>query len=91
MAAPVWFDESSRCAPSVPWITVAVMPGLSVAELIAAATSATVLLVASIVKLKLLLPSCRFSVPVPTVAVLPPTNAFDRSCCAEASAETVIA
>src|SRR6185437_5910440 len=68
---------------------VAVTPGLPLAVLIAEAMPASVSLLLVILTLKLLLPRLTCNVPVPTVVVPVPVNLFDRSCCAEASCETV--
>src|SRR5689334_6635440 len=88
-ADPVTEEVSTRWPPSSPCSTVAVMPGLPLAELIAAARPFNVSLVLSMVTEKLELPSARLRVPVLIVAVPPPRNGPEISCCAEASCETV--
>jgi len=88
LAAPVSAEASTRCAPSVPCTRVAVTPGFPVAELIADTMPLSVLSVSSILILKLCPPSDTVSVPVPTVASLPPANPNDTSCCACASCVT---
>src|SRR5579871_2861536 len=66
-------------------MTVAVMPGLPVAELIAAAMPERVSLLLSMLTLTLCEPRDSVSVPVP-IAVLPSlATCWDTSCCAWAS------
>ncbi len=88
LAAPVCVEESSRCAPSVPCTTVAVMPGLPAAELIAVAMPLSVSLLLLTVTLKLAPPRLNCRVPLPRVVVPVLARDFDRSCCAWASAVT---
>ena len=66
-------------------MTLAWIPGLPAAVLMAAAIPATVSLLLVMATLKCVLPRVSCMVPVPTVAELPPTKAFETSCCPWAS------
>ena len=69
LLAPVEVDASTRCAPESPVTTVALMPGLSDAELIADAMSASLLLEPESETFICLLPRLSVSVPVPRFAI----------------------
>ncbi|SPV20461.1 Uncharacterised protein [Burkholderia cepacia] len=87
-AEPVFVDASTRCAPSVPLITVALIPGLFAAELIAAAMPDSVLFVPVTSTLNDWLPSDSVSVPVPSALL--PSKPAEASACAVAVCVTPI-
>ncbi len=87
LAAPLAFELSTRCAPSLPFTMVADTPGLFGSLLIASRMPASVLFDELMLIVELLLPTCSVRLPVPSWVVAP--KAGEDSDCDWAICETV--